>query len=85
MDDDIKYIRDKLDDVETAQSTMNETLAVNTTLLGEHIRRTNDLEDRVDPIEDHVKGAQTLMSATKWGLGVLVSLAGLAFTISRFI
>jgi hypothetical protein len=48
----------------------------NTASLDEHIRRTNQLEDRVEHIENHVTevgGAIKLVRGLAWGVSVLVS------------
>lgn len=44
MSDDIKYLREKIDEIVV-------TLAKNTVILDEHVRRTNLLEAKVDTLE----------------------------------
>jgi len=85
MSEDIKYIRGKMDDLEGHVGEINKTLAVNTTLLDEHIKRTNQLEEKLEPVEDHVKSVHALLFAAKWGVGLGGGIVGIAYGISRFI
>ena len=47
-------LHDKLDRIEQTLATMNVTLAVNTEQLKEHMRRTQLLEQKLEPVEKHV-------------------------------
>ncbi len=44
-------IEKKLEDISKKQGEMNVTLAKQSVILKEHVRRTNKLEDRVDDVE----------------------------------
>jgi hypothetical protein len=54
MNDDIKYIRGKLDDIIDIVGQQGITLARNTVTLEEHVRRTNMLEQDIKPLKAHV-------------------------------
>ena len=51
IDDVLKEIRADVKDIKTTQASQGINIAVNTTSLGEHMRRTTNLEERVDPLE----------------------------------
>ena len=54
--DEIRFTRleEKIDKVVESVANIDKTLAVNTSSLQEHIRRTELLEDAVEPIKKHV-------------------------------
>jgi len=54
-DDRLKRIEDKVDKVVDQISEVNITLAKQHVSLKEHIRRTALLEDKMEPIDRHVK------------------------------
>lgn len=51
---DSKRLEDKLDKVIDSQSEMNVTLAKQSVILEEHVKRTSLLEAKIEPIERHV-------------------------------
>lgn len=67
---DEKRIEDKLDKIAEHMAAMNVTLGKQSVILDEHIRRTNLLESKIEPVEKHVQrveGAIKLLSL----LGIL--------------
>lgn len=59
MDDIQLKILDKLDAISEDMSEMKVTLAKQEISLQEHIRRTNLLEEKIKPIEEHVSAVNT--------------------------
>lgn len=59
-DDDVKYIREGVDKVKENLLAVNIQLARYNTTLEEHTRRTTNLENRVEPIETHVRNVSFL-------------------------
>jgi hypothetical protein len=53
--------QNKIDYIVENIGAINKTLEFQAKQLEEHIKRTNMLEDRLKPIEDHVKFIQGLM------------------------
>lgn len=69
-----KRIEDKLDKVVDHIASIEVTLAKQHTSLEEHIRRTNILESKVEPIEKHVnmvQGAIKLILILSAAAGIL--------------
>lgn len=77
MDDEIKYIRDKVDKIDERLDNVDKTLAVNTRLLDIHIKRTNILEDQLQGIQSHVEGVKLLGKVLSWGVGIVAAIVGL--------
>ncbi len=50
-----KIVLAKLDKIEENQTAHTVQLAINTQVLTEHHKRSTNLEERLEPIEDHVK------------------------------
>jgi hypothetical protein len=67
-------IEEKLDKIDARMDAMASTLIINTEQLKYHIKRTDILEEQVEPIADHVVFIRV---ALRW-VGVLAVLAGLA-------
>jgi hypothetical protein len=63
----------KLDQINDRLASIDKTLAINTTHLAEHIRRTEILEKQMDPIAKHVQQMQ--------GAGKLLAMLALIATI----
>lgn len=51
---DNKRLEDKIDKIVDNISDINITLAKQSTILDEHVRRSTNLEDRVEPLEKHM-------------------------------
>ncbi len=60
----------KLDELQEDMTEVKVHLAKYNTLLDIHIRRTEALEYRVEPIEDHIKAIHTLMKLGPVLIGV---------------
>lgn len=58
---DYKRLEDKLDKVMDMQGEMNVTLAKQSVILEEHVKRTNILEEKLAPVEKHVSLMKSLM------------------------
>jgi len=74
---DCKRIEDKLENIDGRLDKIDIHLAVYNEQLKEHIRRTNILETKVEPIERHVIALQGLAKAlglASVALGVALSL-----------
>lgn len=52
--DDVKRFEDKIDKISDKMASMDTTLAKQSVILEEHVRRTNLLEEKIEPIEKHV-------------------------------
>lgn len=65
-------IEDKLDSIVEKIASIDVTLAKQSVILDEHIKRSNLLEAKMEPIEKHV----AIVHAILKGLGVLTALAG---------
>lgn len=51
----MKELKDQLDRMESRLDAIDVTLAKNTVILDEHIRRTEIIEEEMKPVKDHVK------------------------------
>jgi Na+/phosphate symporter len=78
--DHIEKLHDKVDDIQKNISEINVTLAKQAVSLEEHIRRTKNLEDRVEPIETHVKGVAGIIKF----FSILATIATIAEVLSVF-
>lgn len=65
--DDLKSINERLIDID-------KTLVRNTVILEEHVRRTNLLEKRFHPIEEHVANLRGIVKFFKF-LAILAAIA----------
>lgn len=77
MDDELKYIRGKVDKIDERLDSVDKTLAVNTELLDVHIKRTNLLEDQLQNIRTHVEGVKLFGKVLSWGVGIVAAVVGL--------
>lgn len=71
-------IEDKIDKLADKLANIDKTLAVNTSSLVEHVRRTNLLEERVEPLEKDV----TMIHGALKFIGVVATLAAIAEGVS---
>lgn len=55
---DNKRLEDKIDKIVENVSEINVTLGKQATILDEHVRRSTNLEDRVEPLEKHMHMVQ---------------------------
>ena len=85
MSDDIKYIRHKMDDISDRVGSVERTLVKNTAILDYHIKRTDLLETNVNTVTEHVLKVHTLITASKWIIGISATMAGLLWTIARLL
>lgn len=60
---DSKRLEEKLDKMDDRLDSIDKTLAVNTVLLDEHIKRTNILEKEFKPVKNHVVFVNNLAKA----------------------
>ena len=77
MEKQIVYIQGKVDRIDERLDNIDKTLAVNTRLLDDHIKRTNLLEDKMGHVDKHVYTVQTAGKIALWVLGVIGSAIGL--------
>lgn len=70
MDD--SRILDKLDEMDKRIDSIDITLAKQHISLEEHIKRTNLLETKLEPVEDHVKAVNAVL---KFAGGIAILLA----------
>lgn len=68
--DELQYIRAKVDRMDERLDSIDKTLTLNTQSLVEHVKRTNILEQKLEPVERHV----ALVNATAKVLSVLFSI-----------
>ena len=90
--DDVKEARQRLyaqiDRVENKVDNIDVTMARNTTLLEEHIRRTNILEDELKPIKEHVanvRGGLAWLKTIGLVSGSITALMGVAAAVKAYI
>lgn len=63
-----------LEKIQEQLDSIDKTLAVNTSSLKEHIRRTEILEDEIRPVKVHVQVVNTLAKIFAAGVAALVGL-----------
>lgn len=76
----LERIESKIDGIKDHMAEMNTTLAKQSIILDEHVKRTNLLEAKIEPIEKHVhmvNGALKLIG----GLAVLASIVEVALRV----
>lgn len=81
---DIQYLHDmlvrlddRLDDVDQKLHSLDKTSVLQQVSLDEHIRRTNLIEQKLDPIEKHVNTVQILSTNVAKFVGFAAVLAGI--------
>lgn len=70
----LEHLLNKIDNIDSRIDNIDKTMAVNTASLEEHVKRTNILEKKLEPVEDHVKlmnAVAKLIALTSTVLGVL--------------
>ena len=75
--DQITRLENKIDIIADKIASIDTTLAKQSIILDEHVRRTNLLEGKVDPIEKHVhmiQGALKLIGMVAIFIGILEAL-----------
>jgi hypothetical protein len=77
-----KIVLAKLDKIENKQELHSGRLDVYNSQLEEHMSRTEQLENRIIPIEDHMK---FLMKLTRLAVIVFAGLSSLAAVIGLFL
>lgn len=77
MADELDRLHGKVDKLDERLDSIDKTLVINTTLLGEHIKRTNLLEAKVVSVEDHVKFVKRFGKFIAWSIGVLSGLSAI--------
>lgn len=83
MDDirkNLDEIKNDIKEINSSISTIDKTLIKQESQLAEHIRRTNILEDKIEPVERHVY----MMNGALKFLGLLSLLAGIVASIVKF-
>jgi hypothetical protein len=70
----IEYLVEKVDLIEARIETIDKTLSVNTTLLGDHIRRTELLEEHMEPVRRHLVMMSMVSTILTWILGTAVAI-----------
>lgn len=75
MEQILAYIQSKVDKIDERMDGIDKTLAVNTSLLDIHIKRTDLLEKEVKFVKTHVIFVQLLSKLVAWSLGVLAAMA----------
>lgn len=82
MDDDKTY--EKLEEISKCQANMRVTLAKNTVILGEHVRRTEVAEKRIDNMEINLD-KKADRSYITWALGIVTALISITVLLGRLI
>lgn len=68
-------LEDKIDKIIQQQGEMNVTLGKQSVILEEHVKRTNLLEKKLEPVEKHVAIMQGAFKVISWvGLGILLKI-----------
>lgn len=76
---DTKLIIDMLKDLDKRVDSIDITLARQEVSLAEHIRRTNILEEKLEPVEKHV----TMLNGVMKFLGISALIAGIYSSIKK--
>lgn len=71
--EDFKDIKEDIKDIKKHQENTGIQLERYNTLLSVHIKRTEQLEERIVPIEDHVKFLRKLMQISGWAMGLIAA------------
>lgn len=71
--EDFKDLKDDIKDIKKHQENTSIQLERYNTLLGVHIKRTELLEERIVPIEDHVKFLRKLAQSVGWIMGLIAA------------
>lgn len=74
---DFKTVIDKLDKLDARIDNIDITLVKQEAQLAEHIRRTNILEQKLEPVEKHVDGMNVVLKIATYTGAVLSFFAGL--------
>ncbi len=72
-----KRIEDKIDKIIDSQVEIKTTLVKQQVILDEHVRRTNILEQKIEPIEKHVhmiQGAMKFVGLVVLGIAMIEGL-----------
>lgn len=75
--DDIRELKSDVKEIKTSQTETNVQLTRYNTLLDEHIKRTQLLEMKVEPIENHVLTMHQIAKVLVWIVGVALALLGI--------
>lgn len=70
-DDRLFRLEDKIDGIKSTLNEINVTLAAQHESLKEHMARTQNLEDRVEPLEKHSVMAQGAFKLVSGGVALL--------------
>jgi hypothetical protein len=76
-DDNYKWLRNKMEHLDTRLDSIDITMTRNTLSLEEHVKRTNMLEERMKPVEKHVEVMNALAKLSVGMLGVVATLKAL--------
>lgn len=75
----------KLDELNKYVAEINITMALNTQSLEIHIKRTNLLEEKLKPVEDHVKSVQAWARLTKAAATGVVAAAAFMVSVAKLL
>ncbi len=88
----VKLLREDIKDIAKELKEMAKILAVNTESLVTHVKRTDILEEEVKEnrealaeMEGREEGARDFRVKLAWGFGLIGTLAGIAFAVSKMI
>jgi hypothetical protein len=84
----LERIESKIDKVVEHIGSIDVTLAKQSVILDEHIRRTNILEKKFEPVEEHVASVHTSLKTLKFALKILAILGasgGLGHTVLHYL
>lgn len=75
---DFRELRGTVQEIQRTLISNTAALSAYNKDLEKHIQMSQDLHQRMVPIEDHVKFTRTLLKLIAWGVGVGAGLAGMA-------
>jgi hypothetical protein len=78
MDNKFDRLENKIDLVIEKIHSIDKTLERNTVSLEEHMRRTNALELKLEPVERHVSGVSVVLKAFGWCVGIIATLIAIS-------
>lgn len=81
MDDTLKRLEAKIDKLDDRLDTVDKTLVLQEANLREHMKRSDLLEKKLEPVEKHVNAVNTVFKM----IGVFASLGTIAKAIMMFI
>jgi hypothetical protein len=76
-------LEEKIDKIDDKLLTMSTWIQRNAVSLEEHMRRTDLLEKKLEPVEDHVAKVTAGLKILTWAVGIVLAIAGLWISFAK--